>query len=179
MIGITELRAICRVTGTTHDQRLAALEIAAVDHLQRETGRFFGPTESVTEWITGDGTDTLWLRDHANEAIATVDERSAPGGTATTITAGNDDGYLQRTDDLTKLVRRNGLAWTLGYEYEVTYERGYDSGEEPKSARQIVEQLVAWWFERRVPAPRPGESAGAFVPHHVSRLLDGLRRLHV
>jgi hypothetical protein len=175
MIGRDELRAIIRETRSTHDVYLAALESAAVDHLERETGHYFGDPKAVTLTLVGDGTPVLWLRDliHGASAPATVDQRSSPAASATTITASASDGYVVRGDSISKLVRKAGLVWLLGYEYEVTFDRGYDAP--PPSARQFVSFCVAHWFERRVPLPKVGETLTADVPHHASALLGGLR----
>lgn len=180
MISIAQLHRALKVTGTSQDDYLAGLEAAAVSYLQRRLGWFIGEEEEVTEYIEGSGSARLWLNDEPAAAIDEVLERVAPGADPVTITASGSDGFLHRGK---KLVRKNALAWVRGYEYEVTYTRGYQSLEDPSptntppaEVQQMVEFLTAHWFERRQPVPRIGEVHTFPVPHHLESLIQAAKR---
>lgn len=171
MISLADLKTALRITTTRDDGYLAGLEAAAVAMVQRETGRFFGAQESVTEYIIGGDDDTLFLTDPCSSLPTTVKERSTIGGDPTTITASADDGYVLR--GTMKLVRKAGNLWTYKYEYEVTYTRGYAANTEPAEIRQLVTQIVSEWYERRLVS---SDGSLKKVPMSASAILAGWRR---
>ncbi len=179
MIPIDDLRTHLKIRNTSHDTDLLALEASAVAYLQRRLGWFIGEEEQVTEYIEGSGHGRLWLADTPAAAIDEVFERVAPGADPVTITAADADGFLERGKCL---VRKNGLAWGRGLEYEVPYTRGYGSLDDPSpptnlppdDVQRMVLFLVAHWWERRVPIVRAGE-AGT-VPHHLESMIQAAKR---
>lgn len=172
MISLADLKLAIRAkTGSAEDDYLTALEAAAVAYLERETHRYFGAAANATEWHRGMGTSTLFLREAPSAIPTTVTERVDPGDQdPTTVTASASDGYTLRGR---RLIRKDGV-WVRGYEYEVTYARGYASGAEPADVRQAVTQLVALAYEQRLPLV---VGTVAFpVPHSVQRVIDTWRR---
>lgn len=153
------------------------LRAAAVAHIQKLTDRYFGAAGSYTEIIPGPGLPRMWLREPAASLPTTLLERAGPGEDDVTVTASATDGYVLRHNGLA-LIRKGGLCWLDGYEYEVTYTRGYavtDSGEDeesiaaPDDVRKAVYDLVTWWFENRIPA-----ALGTVAPevdNHLSAVL--------
>lgn len=170
MISIPELKAALRLTTDADNGYLADLEAAAVDVVQNETNRYFGPVGPATEYLEGGGTRDLFLSEPPASLPATVSERAYPAGTATTITAADSDGYVLR--GTMKLVRKAGLVWTFGYEYEVTYSRGYADSSEPADIRQAVTQLVSHWYEHRLPVGKVGD----VVPLGAQKVIARWRR---
>lgn len=179
MISIEELRLACRITGSSRDGELLEIEQEAVAYVQKTTGRFFGDSESVTEYIEGDDRQSLWLAEVPATVPTTVIEHTWPGDTGTTITQTASDGYILRGARTARLIRKAGLAWSRGLEYEVTYTRGFATGEEPADIRRAVKQLVVWWFERRIPMTRAGEMALGELPHHLVQTIRNWQRIHV
>jgi hypothetical protein len=178
MISITQLREAARLRSSneSQDAYLKALEKAAVDLLHARSGRYYGPVQTgYKEYPTGDGSREL-ITEETPGGTLTVVEHLTPGDTGTTITAGDDTGFLVRGR---KLVRKGGEVWRWGYEYELTYDRGYTAGQEPPRARQFVTGLVLFWYERRVPLPKVGEVFTFPVPLHLESMLSSLSRLHV
>lgn len=173
MISLAKLKAALRITASTDDGYLVDLEVQAVSFVERETGRYFGAVASVTEYLIGGGTDTLFLSEAPAAPPTTVTERTYPGGDATTITAADADGYVLR--GTMKLVRKGGGIWARGYEYEVTYDRGYAAEAEPGEIRMLVTDLVAYWYEERVPVASLGSGAEP-LPLHASKILASWRR---
>ena len=149
MIPIPELKAHLRIRPTTTEQdklleRLEADAVAVAEHMTR---RYFGLTATVTEYVDGTGTQNLWLSDDAQATpLPVVSERSQPGGTATSILGTADDGWLLRGG---RLVRKAGLIWSLGFEYQVDYSRGYEAGDEPADIRRAVLEIVAHQYTMR------------------------------
>jgi hypothetical protein len=125
-------------------------ERGAVAFVERQTGRYFGEPDELTEYLIGDGTRNLWIRDRVvpvdtdsgeEYAVASVRARTNPGGDPTELEQGTD--YLVRPlDRETPLVRTGGNVWTRGTEYEVLYLRGYVLGTEPADIRQLVIDLI-------------------------------------
>lgn len=180
MISAESLRAELKIKGTHHDTYLAELEERAVAYIQRRLGYFIGEEEAVTEYLEGSGTLRLWLTDIPALDIDEVIERVAPGADGATIVGADANGFLLRGS---KLVRKNGLAWVRGYEYEVTYTRGYESLDAPSptnlppgDVQGLVTKCVAFWWERRVPVPRIGEQHAFPVPHHLDSGIIAARR---
>lgn len=134
MIPVPELRAYLRLRHAEDDALLETLERAALAHLERETGRHFGPREQVTERLAGTGTAALWLADEPAGEVVITD------GTHVLL------GWERQGR---RLVRP--LGWDAGREYTATYTRGYEQGEEPADVRLAVMQLVALLYEYRSP----------------------------
>lgn len=172
MLIFDELRDELNVDSTSETDYVEALEASAVAYIEKRTNRYFGPVAQTTEYVIADGSTKLWLAEAPSTLPASVIERAFPGATSsTTITAAADDGYTQRGICLV----RKGYIWSPGFEYEVTYERGYASGEEPADIRQAVAQLVGHWYENRLPVGDIGVSATA-LPHHVDATLRAWTR---
>lgn len=136
--------------GDSDAELLAQLELAAVAFMERETSRFFGDAAAYTEVIIGNGTPRLWLAERPDDdVLATVLERRYAGGTETTITATDDNGFVLRSDDtnLAQLVRKGSLIWRSGWEYEATYQRGYTTRSAPADVKQAVIDLVVLGYE--------------------------------
>lgn len=132
---------------------LEALEVAAVQLVEDETGRFFDglPATSHTEFIEGDGTRNLHLNENAT-AITSVDRRLNIGDTYEAITEGASDGFEIRPPEheagRATLLRKAGV-WLDGYEHRVVYDFGYAVGTEPTRIRQAVKDLVALKYHGR------------------------------
>src|SRR5690606_9493970 len=175
VIDLTDLKAALNVPDgfTAHDDYLTALERAAVGYVQRKTGWYWGPEQEVEVVLSGSGTRDLWLPDHAS-AVSRVVEWSVYGvdielpaeSYALRLEPGSTHGL--------RLSRRDGGLWLLGYEYAVTYTRGYAAGEEPADIRQAVTGLVAHWFEHRLPVA--SDLAAQPAPDHVAAIIAAHRK---
>lgn len=173
MLTAEELREAFRATADD-EAYLTALEANAVAYVQRRLGWYIGASEAVTEYLDGSGTERLWLSDTPSTGPTEAVQRTSPGASdSSTITASATDGFLVRGR---KLVRKNGLAWVRGYEYQLAYTRGYASGAEPDDVRMMVQTLTGHWFERRIPVPKIGEVHTFPVPHHLDSLIQAARR---
>ena len=176
MIDLADLKAALNVPDgfTAHDDYLTALERAAVGYVQRKTGWYWGPEQEVDATLCGSGTRDLWLPDHAS-AVSRVVEWSVYG-VDSELPA--ESYALRREPGSThgiRLSRRDGRLWLPGYEYAVTYTRGYEEGTEPEDIRQAVIGLVALWFEVRLPVATAGLSS-APVPDHVAAIIAARRK---
>lgn len=166
MIAVSDLRKTLRLTHTRDDDQLVQLRAAAVAELERWTGLYLGPVEQVTRTVAGTGSRNLWLRDAilggAYEEDIVVLERVHPGDDPTEILAADSSGYVVGE---TRLERRGGSIWTYGYQYEVTYYRGFESeGTEPddyligvpEDLRRKCRELVVYQYEHRDPGAEAG-----------------------
>lgn len=117
----------------------------AVAWVETQTGRYFGAPLPVTEYLTGTGGADLYLGERPRESedpdtpLVTVTEQCAPGATPTAVTgfavrASRYDAHLRRTD---------GQRWTLGAEYAVSYQRGYEVDHGPPDIEQLLLDWVA------------------------------------
>lgn len=168
MIPLADLKAHLRVTHTHDDGYIAELEEAAVAHVSRYTGRYFGQQSETTEHVLGSGTDVLWLSAEpvvGAQTPVTVAERSVPGITPTQV----DDFEVRGR----KLLRTGGGVWARGWGYAVTYTRGYAEGAEPENVRHAVKMLVAHWYTNRTSAVTATNALR--VPDGVRDLLGGPR----
>lgn len=150
MISVASLKKHLRIEHiTTDDAYLADLEAAAVAFVERETGRYFGSVGARTEYVTGLGTDTMWLRESpilSTPIVAgdmTVLERADPGDPGTAIVVATD--FVVRGS---RLVRIDDV-WTRGYEYQVTYNAGNAAGAVGEEIQNAVRSLVALWYTHR------------------------------
>jgi hypothetical protein len=154
MIPIEQLKAALRIPSSrqSEDDYLAELEQEAVARVSQHTGRYYGSADETTEYVDGTDGAFIWLKEEpiVSDAITmTVTERWGVADTGTVIDADDDDGYIVRGR---KLYRKNGV-WTRGYEYEITYTRGYTAGEEPADIRKKVIGLVVLWYTTRIATP--------------------------
>lgn len=145
MIALADLKALLDEGGTDHDSFLTLQEAAAVEFVQRYTGRYFGASEQAEQIVPGVGTNTLWLADDA-AAVASVHESIYPGAAESEILAGDVDGFVIRGR---RLVRKGGSVWRRGHEYRVIYTRGYAAGNEPADIRGAVLELVRYRYGQR------------------------------
>lgn len=152
MISITDLEEFLGIAKDTDTALLTALELAAADFVTGETERHFSTTATFVEMIGGSGNTVLWLNENPS-ALTSVEERLGPGESWTTITEGASDGWeLQAPNSRSagaRLLRKYPHRWRWGYEYRVTYDFGYDVGDEPPEIRQIVKDLVALRYADR------------------------------
>lgn len=155
---------------------LTALEVRAVDFIQRETGRYFGVAAARTEYLLGDDGNVLRLAEDPS-AVTTVEYRTYVGESWTAIVSGDDDGWeLRRSPDGVigaRLLRKSGSAWSSCYEYKVTYSFGYTADAEPGEIRQAVMDLVALKYQER---GREGLKAEAIGDYSYSTLTDAYGR---
>jgi uncharacterized phiE125 gp8 family phage protein len=164
---------------TSDDALLEQYEAAAVDHVQRITGRYYGPKITTAELIAvGEGTSILRLSEFVS-AVSAVTERLYQGDAGTSILTGASDGWVLRikpgTTHSATLIRKGGSVWRFGYEYPVTAEIGYDPGEEPPAVRQAVSMLAAHWYVTRTPVAIGTISEE--IEHTVRDLLRPLTRI--
>lgn len=134
------------------DTLLEALEERAVDFIQNETDRYFGADAEQTEYVVGDGSGKLYIRERPAD-ITSVEYRTAPGEAWIAITEGASDGWelrLPRSEtDGGYLLRKGGSVWTSDYEFRVIYDFGYTAGAEPGEIRQAVIDVVAFLYNER------------------------------
>lgn len=181
MIALAEIKDWLGVTVTDYDTLLTNLEERVVAFIERQTGRYFGPVETVEPLVLlGHGTRNLWLPerprvgydgDDAEADDLTVLERAYPAGTETVIVAAETTGFfLRKTETGAMLVRRPaGIRWEFYYEYEISvtddggWTRGYEAGEEPADIRQLVLDLIKLkWDARTRTAGVSGETIGGY-----------------
>ena len=148
MIDLTDLKAHLGGDARTDPDRdtvLLALEIAAVDFVQRETSRYFAVSTEHTEYIDGEDDRELWLNERPS-ATTSVHVRAEIGDDWTEILAGDSDGFELRG---ARLLRKGGAVWERGCEYRIIYDFGYAPGLEPSEIRQLVTDLVAHRWRQR------------------------------
>lgn len=144
---------------------LTALELRAVDIVQTETGRYFGPSTARVEYLCGDGTNVLRLRESPS-SVTTVEYRDNVGDAWTVITDTDVDGWELRpppTSDIAapaSLLRKAGYVWSRTREFRVTYPFGYTAGSEPGDIRQAVMDIVAFLYQERGRQGLRGETIG-------------------
>jgi hypothetical protein len=152
MIPLSELKAYLGIEATDQasDVALFEMEKNAVAFVETHTHRYFGPPAAFEEIIVGDGTRKLWLAEpplpdaeaEYGTRVGTVEERSVPGADPVLLEERTD--FEVRTPGHEGiLVRWGGNVWTRGYEYTVTYWRGYPYGTEPGDIRQVVLDLCS------------------------------------
>lgn len=172
MISVADLRVALKDPPASENAYVKQLEAAAVALIERETGKYYGPVRTRTEIAIGTGFGTLQLVGpvaldvYGVAQIASVNESQYAGGTASEIVADGSGGFIVRES---VLYRRSGGFWRSGYEYVVVYEQGYAEGEEPADIRQAVMQLVALWYEARLPVVEAGTLAD--VPFSLAQII--------
>lgn len=135
MIPLNELRAHLRLDDTVDDALLEDYERAAVDYVERLTGRRWGAAGEVVQierWSGG----AVMLNDEPQGAV-TVEE-SADGVTWATLSDVVFAGrlaYLPRYPVAPRFLR-------------LTYPAGYGA-DAPETIKQAVRLLVGHWYENR------------------------------
>jgi hypothetical protein len=130
---------------TEDDQLIIQMEAAAVEYVQNETGRYFGPIALLTDVLYGYAGAPLWLR-----ATPIMDDDERPflleefaGDVFTPLTAGEYTVAGARIYP----VRR----WQTHRMLRATYWGGYLPGDEPADVQQAVREIVTRMYERRLP----------------------------
>ncbi len=141
MIAIGDVKRWLNVQTADQDDLLVALEETTADFVQRETGRYFGPVITFTQYIDGNGRDTIWLDEPAT-TITSVAERTSG---VTWLTYPSSD-YEQ---DGRKLFLIDS-AWPKGRRnLRVIYTFGYATDMEPAEIRQAVLDIIALRYRAR------------------------------
>ena len=163
MIDLTTLKEWLGISAedTAHDALLTDLEARAVEWVERQTGRYFGPPAETTEVLCGTGARRLWLAEPP-VSVAEVVEYAYPGAEGVIIDPAAPDGYEIRTGGNEGWLVRRGGVWWPGYEYRVRYTRGYPAGQEPADIRQLVLDLVALKWSIRGKDGLQSESIGGY-----------------
>lgn len=154
MIKQADIEAFLKIAAGTDTALLVMLEAAAVEWLENRCGgRYFRESAETIEYHRGHGQEHLFLEEDVDtgQTVTVVEQAYEGDSSATTITAGDDDGYTIRGD---KLTRKGGYVWQDGYEYKVTYTRGYeelgdttpDNIDAPPVIRLAVLQIIAFWY---------------------------------
>ena len=134
----------------------------ATAYLERRTGWRLSEVGEVTEWLCGDGTRTLWLRQPVEAVTVDLD------GTEV-----DPDTYAVRGSRLV----RSGEVWRQGAEYAVTYDAGFAAGDGPPDLQQAVRLIVAGWYEHR-----EAWATGTIVADHkhsVDKIVGAYERVRV
>lgn len=145
---------------------LTALEARAVEILETETGRHFGASAPLTEYLRGDGATKLRLNENP-AAITSVEYRTYVGEAWTAIASGDADGWELRAPPAgsvagATLLRKAGYRWSTSYEYKVAYSFGYTAGAEPGDIQQAVMEIVAFLYQERGREGLRGETIGDY-----------------
>jgi len=119
-----------------------AMIARAVAWVQTQTHRYFGTPIDTPEYYRGLGLYELYLNEHFTEGDSddevTVLERLTPSLSIAAVT-----GFDVRDHGTaTVLIRTDGAVWGQGYDYTVTYRRGYDVDCGPAD----IEQLLLDWI---------------------------------
>jgi hypothetical protein len=158
MIALTDLEVFLGVDAGEKSTLLVELEDAAVNWFTEQTDRYWGAEAETTVLLEGNGRRELYLPEVPDSIDnITVLERAYPGDTETEITAADTDGFELRDMHLS---RKGGYVWSRGYEYLVTFTRGYEQVDPgppadilaPAAVRQAIKQIVAFWYMEGSPA---------------------------
>jgi hypothetical protein len=165
MIAIADLETFLGIAAGTDLALLLELESASVEWFGAQTDRYFGAAAETTQVVEGNGQRDLYLAEVPDPAEdIEVIEQAYPGDDTEEVTASDEDGFVVRDQHL---ARKGGYVWSLGYEYLVTYTRGYVETAPavagvtpadiaaPDAVRQAVKQIVAFWYN----AGEPGDGA--------------------
>jgi uncharacterized phiE125 gp8 family phage protein len=176
MISDADLLAHTRAE-STETAYLRKLEKAAIEAIQQRTGRYYGATATLTEYLTWRG----WPMRVANEPATLATFQSWDGTAWQTVDASTY--YLQGPFIFWN--SQTAPTWsplTMPARYRVTYAAGYTAAGDvwaaPVDIQQAVLLLVGHWFENRE-AVVVGESGTAELPLAVSALLDPHTRVAV
>lgn len=165
MISVTKVRAaVPAAASITDDAVLEDVIARALAFVQTYTRRYFGTPETVTEFLEGTCRYNLYLSERpqaldSDDPLVTVVERCTPSSTTNAVTA-----FTVRECDTYRAVlnRNDGAVWGSGYEYAVTYFRGYEVDNGPKDIEQILIDLVALKLNTRGREGLKSETIGGY-----------------
>lgn len=170
MIALATLRAHLKEPDASENGLIRAYEQAAVQYVEKETGRYFGAPAPRTDYRTGAGQQEIWLSE-------------VPTGV---VTVTRDGAAVDAAEFSTRERRlRHTSAWgTAAYPVDlvIAYEAGYTesgAGEEvdiaaPADIRAAVLELVARMHGYR--SPIVTGTIVAQLPHGVRETLNHWRR---
>jgi hypothetical protein len=143
MISLEELQLYIGAPedGVDSETLLTQLEVEAVALVQQATGRYFGASGSITWYLDGGGQTSIFLPDYVT-AISEVSYRGSLVSAFTTLDV--DTGYFLNGS---QLFRVDGTAFPDGEALvKVTATRGYAANAEPQPIRQLVKDLVNFYY---------------------------------
>ena len=175
-VTLAELKEHARVDGSTDDDYLTALIIAARELVERSTGRCLitqtwrltmdrWPMDRCDEWWDGVREMPITSLD-----AAWVELQKAPiAGITSVVTKDEDDTetvwastnyYLGKSPNgYGRLVRKKGVVWPIVVDrdvgaIEITFTAGYGAlaASVPYALRHAVKMLALHWYEKREPA---------------------------
>lgn len=151
MISVVDLKAHAGIPHDADDDLLEWYEEAAVAAFQRDSGRYVGPPEVVTETITlSKPVRVLLLKDPA-----LLENPSASPAIIAPLVETLDGTDYEVMDEADFVVEGDRVLhpfgfWPLGFRsVRVTYWRGYAAGSEPADIRHAVKEIVAHMYEHR------------------------------
>lgn len=144
MISVQKVLASVPGSAELTDPVLLALIAGSVAFVQTQTRRYFGERAVVQEYLDGNNSYHLRLSELAHtedsdDPTITVIERCTPSTAVGPVT----EFELRDSENTTFLVRTDGAVWGSGYEYVVTYLRGFAVDQGPKDIEQLLLDLVA------------------------------------
>lgn len=150
---------------------LTSIEAMAVSYFERETGRYFGETQTVQEIWDGVASRHIYLRDIPDvstvaltmgyRGLGTLDWTDFPTGCyellGRRVTFFPNLFVNSSGDPFTVPFNANG--WPAGYSnLRATYVRGYATEDDvPADVRQAVLELISIMYRDRVMATPPGQ----------------------
>lgn len=150
MIDESSLRAALRDPPAADLEYLRQLRDAALAHVEKLTGKWYGAARDQAVTLEGKGSRTLWLPGPLLQGYeeVTVAERAYPGGDPRTILEDDSDGWEIRGSTL---LRHGGAVWWSGWLYDVTYQQGATEASVPADVGRWIQETVAGWYEVRLP----------------------------
>lgn len=176
MISLADLILHLKVETDLDNELIEEYEAAAVNIVQDQSGRYFGPLKLATEHFDVCRFDqrTLLLKDPARlEDISASPAITAPiveelEGSVYAVV--DPDTYIVDGDFL---VRLNDY-WPYGQRsVKVTYWVGYAQGSEPADVRAVVMEIVAHKYRNR------GDEAAYALPEHAKMVIHSYRKVRV
>jgi hypothetical protein len=152
---VAELKEYLRVRNTAEDDLITQLYDAALAILERETGEWYGPVKTVTDYLRSGG-DVGYLSSTPSAPLTSVEARGETGDWAPV--AGSDYEQTGR-----RMHFLNTETQSAPPERKVVYDTGRAAGAIPDDVWLKIAQLVTLAFEQRIPAPVAFEAQTAVI----------------
>lgn len=157
IVSVGDLKNYMGIDTPIYDEKLTMIVNAMTDYIESRCGRRFKSTAYI-EYVNGDDSDALQMKQYPITAIASVEENSNTDNTGNWATLSSTEYFNIGTDLDAGIIRKTCKTFKGTANYRVTYTAGYITL--PSDLKYACYMLASEAFNRSRSAGVKSESLG-------------------
>ena len=157
LITVGDLKNFMGIDTPIYDEKLTMIVNAMTDYIESRTGRRFKST-AYTEYVNGDGSDALQMKQYPITAITSVEENSNSDNSSNWATLATTEYFNIGNYLDAGIIKKTAGAFRGTANYRVTYTAGYTTL--PSDLKYACYMLASEAFNRSRSAGVKSESLG-------------------